>query len=128
MPRVLSYTPKWLSRPSAGSDIFVPTQRKAANGSRSSKLGGPGPYKTIAYRGTEIFVAVGNEIRWADLVSLKEKDEQKSQKRPGRGRSNSKDFGYSADELDAPPFKACELESFKMTIADCLKAPEAFDT
>ncbi|KAF2032130.1 hypothetical protein EK21DRAFT_61751 [Setomelanomma holmii] len=70
MPKVLSYTPDWLSRPSPGYHLFAP---KHTNGNgvayRKKDLG---PRKTIATRNSEIFVAVGHEIRWADLVNLKE--------------------------------------------------------
>lgn len=70
MPKVLSYTPEWLSRPSPGYHLFAPKQ---SNGnSAAAKKKDFGPRKTIATRGSEIFVAVGHEIRWADLVNLKE--------------------------------------------------------
>jgi nucleoporin NUP82 len=70
MPKVLSYTPDWLSRPSPGYHLFAPKQ---ANGNGpAAKKKDFGPRKTIATRGSEIFVAAGHEIRWADLVNLKE--------------------------------------------------------
>ncbi|KAL5118736.1 hypothetical protein ACEQ8H_003413 [Pleosporales sp. CAS-2024a] len=71
MPKVLSYTPPWLARPSPGYQLFAPKQ---ANGSAliPPKKKDFGPRKTIATRGSEVFVAVGHEIRWADLVNLKE--------------------------------------------------------
>lgn len=70
MPKVLGYTPDWLSRPNPGYHLFAP---KAINGhGGAAKRQEPGPRKTIATRGSEIFVAVGNEIRWADLANLKE--------------------------------------------------------
>lgn len=70
MPKVLGYTPEWLARPSPGYDIFAP---KASTGNGiSSKKKDFGAQRTIATRGSEIFVAVGYEVRWADLVSLKE--------------------------------------------------------
>lgn len=70
MPRVSSYTPSWLSRPSAGFDLFaLPAGAKPASGASAAVHG---PRKTIAQRGTELFVAVENEIRWTDLVWLKE--------------------------------------------------------
>lgn len=70
MPKVLSYTPDWLSRPSPGYQLFAP-KPNSGNGYASKKRDA-GPRKTIATRGSEIFVAVGHEIRWADLVNLKE--------------------------------------------------------
>ncbi|KAH7065708.1 hypothetical protein BKA63DRAFT_481496 [Paraphoma chrysanthemicola] len=73
MPKVLSYTPDWLSRPHPGYHLFAP---KHTNGSAlAAKKKDLGPRKTIATRGSEIFVAVGHEIRWADLVNLKEGNE-----------------------------------------------------
>lgn len=74
MPRIINHTPSWLSRPSPGFEFLQAHTHKGklANGSRSSQ---PlvGPQRTIARRGTEIFAVVGNELRWSDLVLLKEK-------------------------------------------------------
>lgn len=74
MPKVLGYTPSWLTRPSPGFDVFKPqprTSSKATNGvTKADEL--PRTRNTITTKGTEIFVAVGNEIRWSDLVELKE--------------------------------------------------------
>ncbi|KAL6711539.1 hypothetical protein ACN47E_004473 [Coniothyrium glycines] len=70
MPKVLGYTPDWLSRPSPGYHLFAPKQTNG-NGIAAKKQE-TGPRKTIATRGSEIFVAAGHEIRWADLVNLKE--------------------------------------------------------
>jgi nucleoporin NUP82 len=73
MPKVLSYTPDWLSRPNPGYHLFAP---KHTNGNGvAARKKDFGPRKTIAARGSEIFVAVGHEIRWADLVNLKEGNE-----------------------------------------------------
>lgn len=91
MPKVLAYTPEWLSRNNPGFQLFdnaQPTQTQAqarhrdsiqlenGNGSNSDYVG---PIKTIARRGAEIFTAVGKHIRWADLSMLKENfEEQKA--------------------------------------------------
>lgn len=69
MPRVLSYTPEWLSRPSPGYNLFAP---RIAPGALLTPPENLGPRKTIATRNSEVFVAVGHEIRWADLAKLKE--------------------------------------------------------
>ena len=37
-----------------------------------------GPNRTIAKRGTEVFIAAGKQIRWTDLVSLKSDFEDQS--------------------------------------------------
>ena len=59
-----------------------------------------GPNRTIARRGTEIFVAAGKQIRWTDLVSLKDDFEgqlQTPSKKPktagGVGRSREAEEG-----------------------------------
>lgn len=99
MPRVLSYTPSWLSRPSPGSDLFTPKTkaRNATNGSRDTTQY-EGFRRTIAVRGTEIFLADGNELRWADLVLLKEQAEK--QGRPtGRSFYGTSQATGSIEEL-----------------------------
>lgn len=99
MPRVLSYTPSWLSRPSAGFDVFAVKQEALANGSsKSSKSSKHAdfnvPSKTIACRGTEVFVAVGNEIRWSDLAWLKEIEEDRT--KSGEFTSGKQGYRVSA--------------------------------
>jgi nucleoporin NUP82 len=84
MPKVVGYTPAWLAGPSPGHQIFSP---KPTNSDHDAlKLAGSytkgssaGPRRNIARRGTEVFVAVGREIRWTDLAGLKEVYEAESQ-------------------------------------------------
>ncbi|KAH9881107.1 hypothetical protein J1614_001601 [Plenodomus biglobosus] len=71
MPKVLSYTPDWLSRPNPGYHLFAP-RRANGHAAVTKKKPDHGTRKTIATRGSEVFVAAGNELRWADLVSLKD--------------------------------------------------------
>lgn len=78
MPKIKSYTPGWLSKGSPGNNLFAPS----TDGSRASlsspysakpkKRSPNGARRTIARRGTEVFVANGREIRWGDLAYLKE--------------------------------------------------------
>ncbi|KAF2439239.1 hypothetical protein P171DRAFT_436559 [Karstenula rhodostoma CBS 690.94] len=70
MPKVLSHTPRWLQRPSRGHELFAP--KPSASRALAQKEKAPGLRKTIAARNSEVFIAVGNEIRWADLEGLKE--------------------------------------------------------
>ncbi|KAL9125427.1 MAG: hypothetical protein Q9217_005373 [Psora testacea] len=77
MPRILSYTPAWLSRPSPGSQVFnnaPPTPETRSNGgiSNAYQRDYVGPNLTLARRNTEIFVVMGKQIRWADLPSMKD--------------------------------------------------------
>lgn len=91
MPKIRSFTPSWLSTDSTdGRGLFSPSAasaRKTAlaastasphtssvHGSPNKKQAAniPGPRRTIARRGTEVFIANGREIRWADLVTMKD--------------------------------------------------------
>lgn len=89
MPKVKSYSAAWLSDTNApGRQLFEPSSETI----RSRTLSPPsktrsilGPRRTIARRGTEVFAAVGKEIRWADLAYLKD---EWSTRQP-RGRTGS---------------------------------------
>jgi nucleoporin NUP82 len=76
MPKVKSYSAAWLSNSNApGRQLFEPsadTIRSRALSSPSKPKTVLGPRRTIARRGTEVFAAVGKEIRWADLAYLKD--------------------------------------------------------
>ncbi|KAL8730144.1 MAG: hypothetical protein Q9166_004227 [cf. Caloplaca sp. 2 TL-2023] len=98
MPKVLSYTPSWLSRPSPGFDLFASTINHnspgSQNGASPQRKGSNkeeeylSPRRTIAYRGTEVFVVVDNQIRWSDLSIIKydwENSQRKGKKRAEAG-------------------------------------------
>lgn len=72
MAKVTAYTPAWLSRPAPGHKLFQPSQEDLSASFLPKSKSRPGPRRTIARRGTEVFVAVGREIRWGDLVYLKD--------------------------------------------------------
>ena len=84
MPKVLSFTPGWLSRPSEGFQVFSSSEEKKLKGppdtqnmkgstnEPASRGEYVGPNRKIARRGTEVFILVGNTIRWSDLCMLKE--------------------------------------------------------
>ncbi|KAI9723270.1 MAG: hypothetical protein M1812_001152 [Candelaria pacifica] len=114
MPKILSYTPAWLSRPSPGFDTF--SSKASSRPSSSSKARSPkrnsngttgtasyvGPRRTIARRGTEIFVVVDNQIRWSELCMLKddweEAQELKAQSVKGKRRSST--INGTEDNID----------------------------
>lgn len=70
---------EWLSQPNPGHQLFTPSSTSsiayngASNGRSQDDEENAGPRRRIARRGTETFVAVGKEIRWADLAYLKNK-------------------------------------------------------
>ncbi len=67
MLSVVRRTPAWLADQSPGGELFT-----APSTSNSSTPPKPGPSRTIARRGNEIFVAVGNQLRWADVTLLQQ--------------------------------------------------------
>lgn len=87
MPRVLSHTPEWLIQPSLGYQLFAESEKTSrANGKYgTSAYNGP-PRKIARGRGTEVFVASGNELRWADLQTLKNNFELEDEERQGASR------------------------------------------
>ncbi|KAI0013737.1 hypothetical protein F4779DRAFT_350497 [Xylariaceae sp. FL0662B] len=99
MPKIKSYTPAWLLPPSPGHDLFAPNPDEPYSiASHISKTPPKsGPRRTIARRGTEVFIAVGKEIRWADLVFLKEQWQAKAAESRGGLRIKRED---SADPED----------------------------
>jgi nucleoporin NUP82 len=117
MPKILSYTPAWLASPSLGHEIFTPARSASADGGAlptsytnggAKKAERPGPKRTIARRGAEVFIAVGKEIRWADLVYVKELYEVKQDKKfRGKGREAASDDGSSDDASEG--YRVCAL-------------------
>jgi nucleoporin NUP82 len=78
MPKIKSFAPSWLNEPSPGHKLFEPsTDDVRIPATPYGKKPKPGPRRTITHRGTEIFVAVGKQIRWGDLTYLKDSWETK---------------------------------------------------
>lgn len=91
MPKILSRDPAWLSAATPGFNLFQPNEftSKAQHTPGDSY---DGPSRKIAYRGTEIFVAVGNELRWSDLALLQHVGEERHRgKQTGRYSHDSED-------------------------------------
>ncbi len=82
MPKIKSYVPSWLNEPAPGHKLFAPSTDDAGlpNPQLYSNRAKLGPRRTIARRGTEVFVAVGKQIRWGNLVHLKDSWESKQSK------------------------------------------------
>lgn len=97
MPKIKSFTPAWLSRPAPGHNLFAPSTDEPKISPFSSKSKSkPGPSRTIAQSGSQVFVAVGKEIRWADLIDLKERWQEKT----ARGRSGVRVKREDSDGLN----------------------------
>lgn len=78
MPKVLSRQPRWLDYNTPAYDFFQPNDKSRAAQDAQEHA----PRRKIAHRGTEIFTAVGNELRWSDLALLKEAAEEKQEELP----------------------------------------------
>lgn len=109
MPKVSSYAPAWLCRPSPSASLFAsdldknPAQDLQNQAKPFTKTGAT---KTIAERGNEVFVVIDNEIRWANLARLKDQWQQQARQKTAKDQTN----GASAPSyrvcytLDAPGF------------------------
>ncbi|KAK4190134.1 hypothetical protein QBC35DRAFT_491463 [Podospora australis] len=103
MHRIKSFAPGWLNEPAPGHWLFRPYNEDGKNPASLSYNKKPkfGPRRTIAHRDTEVFVAVGKQIRWGNLVDLKESWETK-QARTGGGirvkRESPNDFEVYDEE------------------------------
>ena len=70
MPKIVSRRPAWLSRTSPAFSLFNGVESLKSNKDQQEQLEGRG-LRTLAHRGSEVFVADGNTVRWADLASMK---------------------------------------------------------
>lgn len=79
--KIAEGTPSWLARPAPGAKLFD----AGSSPSRSTTAGhgfqvpiasgeheNAGPNRTLAQRGSEVFVVAGRDIRWADLPTVKD--------------------------------------------------------
>ncbi|KAH7144001.1 hypothetical protein EDB81DRAFT_514697 [Dactylonectria macrodidyma] len=126
MPKVKSYSAAWLSNNSPGHRLFEPSAESI--GSRSlepayvaKKRAIAGPRRTIARRGTEVFVAVGREIHWGDLAYLKDGWAN----RHARGKSGSgiriKREDSMQSDIDTAPESSAGLRTIKTPVADDIR-------
>lgn len=115
MPKIKSYTPAWLLPPTPGHDLFAPDPNDASFYT-SKSLSKSVPRRTLARRGTEVFIAVGKEIRWADLVYLKERWEEKQTKaRNGSRVKREESVSPSDEELLRETIESGCAEGFRVS-------------
>ncbi|KAI9167417.1 Nucleoporin NUP82 [Paramyrothecium foliicola] len=128
MPKVKSYSAAWLSKNALGHQLFEPSsdalRSRALSPSYASarKQASAGPRRTIARRGTEVFVAVGKEIRWGDLAYLKEEwsNKQVKAKSGSLPRIKREDSSQSFDG-QGEPSNANGLRTIKTPVADDIR-------
>ncbi|CAM1502911.1 Fc.00g076870.m01.CDS01 [Cosmosporella sp. VM-42] len=125
MPKVKSYSAAWLSKNAPGHGLFEPSPetsrpRGLSEPYGSKKLSVAGPRRTIARRGTEVFVAVGREIRWGDLAYLKDEWANRPAKgRSGGSRIKREDSWSQVEDLDVE--SASGLRTIKTPVADDIR-------
>ncbi|KAJ5329702.1 hypothetical protein N7452_010092 [Penicillium brevicompactum] len=102
MPKVNSYTPAWLCRPSPGAKFLSSNSTQTpAQKQQDGKPPANGPTRTIAKRGNEVFAVVDNEIRWSNLARLKDQwAHHAKQKKGPTGQREEK-----GDIAEIPPYR-----------------------
>ncbi|EAU29883.1 conserved hypothetical protein [Aspergillus terreus NIH2624] len=87
MPKVISYTPPWLSRPAPGASLFSSPSAKAPErvAQKLQQVDYPGPNRTLGKRGNEVFTVVDNQIRWSSLTRLKDEWQQQTRSTKSSG-------------------------------------------
>ncbi|KLJ10973.1 hypothetical protein EMPG_09804 [Blastomyces silverae] len=109
MPKVIDYSPPWLSRPSPGATFLLSSRSECpsqANRISRGKDAGDtreqrylGPKRTLARRGTEVFAVVDNQIRWSNLSTLKDEwQAEVRQKRKGTERGRETERSLSRED------------------------------
>jgi nucleoporin NUP82 len=83
MPKILERDPAGLCSPGLGRRLFERSNQAQIPDTRY-----PGPLRTIAHRGTDLFTAIGNELRWSDLSVLKDDGEQLRRSHRGSKEDN----------------------------------------
>ncbi|OAX82680.1 hypothetical protein ACJ72_02975 [Emergomyces africanus] len=108
MPKVIDYSPPWLSRPSPGATFFLSSRSdhsvqanhfakgKGARDTREQPY--LGPRRTLVRRGTEVFAVIDNQIRWSNLSTLKDEwqaEVRQKRRETGRGRERERERSSS---------------------------------
>ncbi|KAJ6787695.1 hypothetical protein PWT90_08246 [Aphanocladium album] len=126
MPKVTSYSAAWLAKNAPGHQLFEPSAEVARSRALTSPYASKkktllGPRRTIARRGTEVFVAVGKEIRWGDLAYIKEEWSTNHRERRGSStRIKREDSTVNMDEI--PDIEAAGgLRTIKVPVADDIR-------
>lgn len=79
MPKILQRDPAWFANSTPGYNLFQvgATPHVAQDARLATETSFDGPSRRIAHRGTEVFVVVGNEVRWSDLGLLRDAGEER---------------------------------------------------
>ncbi|KAL2832854.1 hypothetical protein BDW59DRAFT_138769 [Aspergillus cavernicola] len=105
MPKVISYTPPWLSRPSPGASLFSSTAPKDGSPRSSKDVEYTGPSRTLARRGNEVFTVVDNQIRWSSLTRLKDDWQQRARSKTSASQKTDSDSAAPYRTLSVPVYE-----------------------
>ncbi|CAG9940010.1 unnamed protein product [Clonostachys rosea f. rosea IK726] len=125
MPKVKSYSAPWLAKNAPGHQLFEPIADLARPQALSNKTQHqPGPRRTIARWGTQVFVAVGKEIRWGDLAYIKEQWTARHSRNGGYGARIKTEDSFASVESDvdlehAPGMR--DLQTIKTRCAEDIR-------
>ncbi|KAK4249627.1 hypothetical protein C7999DRAFT_12552 [Corynascus novoguineensis] len=122
MPKIKSFAPGWLNEPSPGHKLFEQSadDSSASTAIKYGKKAKPGPRRTIARRGTEIFVAVGKTLRWGDLAYLKESWETKHSQ-SGSGARIKRENSDDSSDYDIVGHATDGYRTIKTPVADDIR-------
>ncbi|RAL15111.1 uncharacterized protein BO97DRAFT_339274 [Aspergillus homomorphus CBS 101889] len=122
MPKVISYTPPWLSRPSPGASIFSSAGTKhPENNLVAHDQQYAGPKRIQAKRGNELFTVVNNQIRWSDLARVK--DEWQRQTRLKNGTSKAEQESEQSVHYKVTTFAQVLITPVHETIRQLVPSP-----
>lgn len=123
MPKIKSYAPSWLKAPAPGHQLFAQSAddiNVPAAQFRLSSRAKPGPRRTIARRGTEVFVAAGKQIRWGNLAHLKGAWDSKQHRSGFRStikREDSDSFEIYDEDPDSTGQNWTQGEAYRVSVA-----------
>lgn len=94
MPKVNSYAPAWLCRPSPGASLF--TSSSVTSSAQNTQVANKSPNitgarRTIAKRGNEVFAVIDNEIRWSNLARVKDQWQQEAKQKKAATAAQTKE-------------------------------------
>ncbi|KAL5614812.1 hypothetical protein BROUX41_004901 [Berkeleyomyces rouxiae] len=118
MPKIKGYTPSYLASGAPGNTLFAATNEPSSPYAFKKKTNikaQAGPRRTIARRGTELFVARGREIRWGDLAYLKDLHEDRRAKSSRRSVSIKRE---DDDDNTMPDELGTGFRTIKAPVAD----------
>lgn len=109
MPKILERDPAWLAKSTPGFEFFQPDA--SAKASHTSESSYQEPRRTLATRKSELFVVVGNELRWSELNLLRDAGEELQGKKGRQSRLEP------AQHQGGKAYRVSYIQSNSLTVA-----------